>query len=390
MRSGQEFRGIGASDAVDGEAEDSILGAELGAIERHRKPRLEAGEIGAVGGAGRICPRISGFDVKSHRVGMLRRPIRPGRDDDGQDVEPDIARREGPEHRLAAQLIPQRSGVAVVHQLVAAHEQTGGAKREHGVVEPAVEQHPGAAQRAVGQRDGDAADDIVGHLVPIQDSLGIRPVVAVDGHAEQQVVGLEVVDLRRGAEGRILQGRDAVHPHAAPENLFRANLARVLALEELGHDGVDGAQQPALPLGESRWRLQVASRVPLGPLRGEDGAEAGELREGGLHARYAGAANDGDFIEPHELDEHGDETLDRRPPPRHRRSPGCGTCSDAATARRGAPPPRRRRTAARGSAASVSGVGATVTRGRSAGSGVGVAVGGAAAGVTSGVGVAAG
>jgi len=77
----------------------------------------------------------------------------------------------------------------VEHQFVDAVEETRGAELHPYPVDQCGIHDSGPAESSIRQGEGNSRDDIVGHLVPGHDAERIRLVLAVDGHAEDPVVG---------------------------------------------------------------------------------------------------------------------------------------------------------------------------------------------------------
>ena len=121
-----------------------------------------------------------------------------------------------------------------------------------------IEDH-GAAERAVDARHRHAADGVDEHLVPGEDALRIGAGVAVDGEAEDDVVVIQVEGVFRGQHRRVAKRRDAVLPHAAPDDLVEPD-ERFAGRVEIGRESrVDEAVERALEGGIARvprlWRI---------------------------------------------------------------------------------------------------------------------------------------
>ena len=78
---------------------------------------------------------------------------------------------------------------------------------------------PVAAQCSISQGDGFAPQHVVGHLMGVHDAERVRPVLSVDGHAEDPVARLQVVLLARRNDRGILKVWYSVGPNASPGDL---------------------------------------------------------------------------------------------------------------------------------------------------------------------------
>ena len=125
-------------------------------------------------------------------------------------------------------------------------ELTGRAKVEHGTVQAPVEHDRRVAQRAIGDRDGHAADHVVGDLVPRQDPQGIGAAFAGNGQADDRLGVGKIVDLCHRAEARIVDGRDAILGRPAIPDLAEIDQGAL----EVGHG----------PLAHPARRLCVGGR----------------------------------------------------------------------------------------------------------------------------------
>src|SRR5262245_13058829 len=114
------------------------------------------------------------------------------------------------DERLAAELLPPRLRLAVVHDQVGVAKVAGGAERERAPAHAAVERDRGVAERA--ERDGhrDAADAIVDDLVPRQDLQWVGTYVRANREFDHRLAEGEPVDRGGGREARVVERRDAV------------------------------------------------------------------------------------------------------------------------------------------------------------------------------------
>ena len=176
-------------------------------------------------------------------------PLAPRREQGREEVQLDATIGQFPDDRLSQLLVPEGQGLAVVHDLVAAIQEAGRSEGGLDIVELAAVRDACAAERAVGQRDRLAAEDVVRHLVRVHDAERICPVLPVDRHAEDALVTFEVVGLFGGDAGRELQWRYAVGRDAAPLDLKRLDARGLLvALQELLESGMDACEEAALEL----------------------------------------------------------------------------------------------------------------------------------------------
>ena len=181
---------------------------------------------------------------------------------------------------LAAELIPQRPGRAVVHQLVRPIEQPARPEAVHLALQAAVVDDRAAAQRAVGQRHRHAADRVVDHLVRGDDAHREGARVPVDRDAHDLVLGPQPGrGLRRAHVRRELQRRDHVHADAAEAHLPRVDGACPALAQEDRERRVDRPEQLLL-------ELQVGRRLPVaGGREGEFGEVRQPVRLGPVEAR---------------------------------------------------------------------------------------------------------
>ena len=128
-------------------------------------------------GTGGIDP---GIGVQDGCVRMGGDPINPRRSYHGQEFQPDAAVGQGPHRRFAKKLVPQSLGRAVIHQLVAAVQHTGGAELQNFAVDLGGIHDSRAAEGSIGQGEGYASNHVVGHLVGVEYAVRIGPVLAVE------------------------------------------------------------------------------------------------------------------------------------------------------------------------------------------------------------------
>ena len=157
----------------------------------NRKHQPGAGEVAGVGDALAVVAGVAGLDVEHERVGVLGEPLVPGGVHDGEDIELDAAPDEVAPDGLARELLPEGVGGAVVHELVRAIEEAARAEAVDLVADAPVVEDGAAAKGAVGERDGDATDGVVDHLVPVDDAAGIGAGVSVDLHADDAILGAD-------------------------------------------------------------------------------------------------------------------------------------------------------------------------------------------------------
>ena len=78
---------------------------------------------------------------------------------------------------------------------------------------------PVPAESSISQGNGFAPQHVVGHLMGVHNAKRVRPVLSVDGHAEDPVTRLQVVLLVRRNDWGALKVRDSVGPDTSPRNL---------------------------------------------------------------------------------------------------------------------------------------------------------------------------
>jgi hypothetical protein len=127
-----------------------------------------------------------------------RTPLLPGCQDHGQHLKFDLGASQWAHDRAAGELVPERSGLPVIHQLVRAIEKARLTKGEWLAApgDAAVEQNPGATQGAIGEAHRPAADNVVHHLMPIHDTQRIGARVVTDLDTEDPVIRIEIAGLR--------------------------------------------------------------------------------------------------------------------------------------------------------------------------------------------------
>ncbi len=80
-----------------------------------------------------------------------------------------------PYYRLAGDLPPEGVGLSVIHDEVGLVEGAGVPEAEERPLQPAIVDYPAAAERAVGDENGDAIERIVDDLVEVEDLERISP-----------------------------------------------------------------------------------------------------------------------------------------------------------------------------------------------------------------------
>ena len=70
------------------------------------------------------------------------------------------------DNRRAGELLPPAFALAVIHDEIRMAQLAGGAERQHLAADAPVENDGGVAQRAIGDRDRDLANRVIGDLVP--------------------------------------------------------------------------------------------------------------------------------------------------------------------------------------------------------------------------------
>ena len=242
---------------------------------------------------------MAGLDVEHERVGVLREPLVPGRVDDREDVELDAAPDEIAPDGLAGELLPEGVGGAVVHELVRAVEETAGAEAVDLVADATVVEDGAPAEGAVGERNGDAADGVVDHLVPVDDAAGVGAGVAVDLDADDAVFRADPGGGLLGRdESRVLEGRDAVHRHATPEDLLGGEGAGFVRVEEGAHLLLDALDQAVLELDvEGRLVVGCAEAELLGDREDGVGMIGAKVAEEAVDEAAVGDGHGGEVDE---------------------------------------------------------------------------------------------
>ena len=106
----------------------------------------------------------------------------------------------------------------------------------------------GAAQRAVRQRKGHAANGVISHLMPIDDAQRVGVGLAVEGDAKNGLAGLQIRCFsRRDLEGMV-QGGNPINADTAPLNLLDTDVTGQIVSQEIGEEGIDLA---LLPIGDN-------------------------------------------------------------------------------------------------------------------------------------------
>ncbi len=191
---------------------------------------------------------------------MIAPPLAPGGRDHRPEGQLESARSQRADDRHPLERRPQRPGLLVEHQLVRAIKQAARAEGEMARADDAVVGNHRAAQRAVDDRQLDAADPVDGQLVPGQDPLGIGAGLAVHHQAEHHVPVLQPAGVGRWNGGRKAQRRDAVHGHAAPVDFVEPDAGLDAGRKERAEAGID----PGIDLGLERRVVRVR-RVGLRP-----------------------------------------------------------------------------------------------------------------------------
>ena len=249
-----------------------------------REHQVRPGEIVAVHDARAVVAPVAGVERQHGRAGMAGAPAGPGLDDQRARPQPQPPAPQRAGHRLAGELAPQAVRFPVEHQLVGAVQQAGGpeherllARRDAGLVQDAR-----TAERAVGERDRDAAHRVVHHLVPAEDAQRVGPRVAGDLDAEHRVVVVQVAGVGRRDHAGVVERGDAVRPHAAPDDLLEADVEVLRpaapVAEEAGEAAVDPAEQRELDVAVARMGLDFGMR--LQPQHGLEPAAGGAPRHG--------------------------------------------------------------------------------------------------------------
>ncbi len=133
----------------------------------------------------------------------------------------------------------------------------------HALVLGVIEEH-GTAQGAVHPGDRHAADRVDEHLVPGEDAFRIGAGVAVDGEAEHDVVVLQVAGVFRGQHRRVAKRRNAILPHAAPDDLVEPDERFAGHVEIRRESRVNEAVERALERGIARVpRLRLIPHLAL-------------------------------------------------------------------------------------------------------------------------------
>ena len=147
------------------------------------------------------------------------------------------------QHRLAGQLVPERARLPVVHQLVAAIEKARTNRRctsGRRTPRPSIGD-PRAAQRAVSQRDRHAADDVVGHLVPVEDAQRISPRFAVERQSRRRRRRVRGSRPRRPSASPGCPAPGCRRRAHRPTESLPAGCAREIVLQEVGKARVNRA-----------------------------------------------------------------------------------------------------------------------------------------------------
>lgn len=200
-----------------------------------------------------------GIELRHRRAGVGADPVPPGRDRHRHQLEADRGFRHPADDRLAGELAPQRPGLAVDHQLVAAVEQPGGAEGPGSSRGRAARVGDrGVAEGAEAERDRLAADRVVHHLVPAQVARRPGMVRAPRAHPEDGLAAGEEPGLRRGDPRRVFERRNAVDRHPSPDDLFEGDAGWSAAVEDLAISRIDPRQERRLPFHVPRAAPEIA------------------------------------------------------------------------------------------------------------------------------------
>ncbi len=113
--------------------------------------------------------------------------------------------------RLAGELLPPRLGLAIIHDQVAVAQAAGGTEVENLVVQLAVEDDAGVAERAEGYAHRQPAYLVVGNFVPHENREWIGARLAVVGEENHWIpVGEPCAGLGHVFVARQVNRRDAV------------------------------------------------------------------------------------------------------------------------------------------------------------------------------------
>ena len=144
-----------------------IAGVEMGGIEK----QFPLFSIPCVG-ISIVVSKRSGFRREDERQRMGRAPFHPGRMLEKDRCESLAGQRAcNGMHRY---LRPQALRLMVVHEEIALIEQTGDTERIQTPLHDSIKRDAGAAERAIGDDHGGAADRVVDDLMPIENLDRVR------------------------------------------------------------------------------------------------------------------------------------------------------------------------------------------------------------------------
>jgi hypothetical protein len=299
---GERGEGVRAGRIADAHPQYRGLGMLALHAEGHREHQ---GVVLRIGGVGIVVvvACVIGVAGQHQGVRVFAAPCTPGGVGHGNRCQ--LLTEPGAGHGPRGDLGPERLALAVV-------EQDRGVVQEPGYTEQAPRAvlgschvgHSGEAQRAIGDSDGLAGNDIVHDLMVVHDAEGIGLGDSVSVDAQNAVVRLQPMGGRGGYERGVGQGRNAVARGPSTMDLIQRNvpLGEVEAIHRLPVCSRDEA-------GETECERECAACD--GSVRGSRAeARAGAWRLGqrasGDRDRVSGAGGRRPGMEGVHDDPHGD------------------------------------------------------------------------------------
>jgi hypothetical protein len=111
---------------------------------------------------------------------------------------------------FAAELLPPRFRLPVVHDEVGVAQVAGRAEAQRASLHPAVERDRGVAERAERDRNRNTADDVVDDLVPDQDLERVGAATAGERERDHRFLRPQEPHFGHAEEARTLERRDAI------------------------------------------------------------------------------------------------------------------------------------------------------------------------------------
>ena len=163
----------------------------------------------------------AGSRIRQQRLALRMRPpkLAPSHNRRRNNLQP-LARKLA-RYRLAADLLPPRLRLPIPHQQIAKPQIARNPEIQRPPVQLPSERNRAIAQRAIGNRHGDAAHNIVHNLMPHHNRQRIRPRLPLNLYRHHRIVVRNMPRIRRRRKPRLIYRRYPIARLARRHNLAR-------------------------------------------------------------------------------------------------------------------------------------------------------------------------